>query len=59
MNFPLPSLELLEMQWILNRLTAIRGAAEEDDFYHDDDEDGQFPLQCGRDLDEWCSKVDS
>lgn len=25
------------MQWILSRLAAMRGAAENDDFYHDDD----------------------
>jgi hypothetical protein len=34
---PLPSLELLEMQWVLQRLSAISGAAEPKDDWSDDD----------------------
>jgi hypothetical protein len=45
-NFPLLSWELLEMQWILNHLIAMRGATETDDGYDgDSDEDGQIALQ--------------
>ena len=37
---PLPSIELLEMQWFLNRLRGIAGAAEpRDEHYRDDDGD--------------------
>ena len=38
-NFPLPDMRLLQIQWALHRLLAIRGAAEEssDDEYDDDD----------------------
>ena len=34
---PLPSLELLEMEWVLQRLSAISGAAEPQDDWSDDD----------------------
>jgi len=35
---PLPDFRLLEMQWFLHRVTAMSGAAElQDDFYDDDD----------------------
>jgi hypothetical protein len=34
---PLPSLELLEMQWVLQRLSAVSGAAEPQDDWSDDD----------------------
>ena len=35
---PLPDFRLLEMQWFLHRMTAMSGAAElQDDFYDDDD----------------------
>jgi hypothetical protein len=38
-NQPLPHLALLEMQWVLHRLTAMSGAAEiYDDFDNDDDD---------------------
>ncbi|EXJ93959.1 hypothetical protein A1O1_02352 [Capronia coronata CBS 617.96] len=38
---PLPDFQLLEMQWILNRVTATSGAAEQDDDFQDDtDSDG-------------------
>jgi len=62
-NCPLPSWELLEMQWILNRLVAMRGAAEADDDYDNDndDEDDQIALHREQDLDmidEWCSGVE-
>ena len=36
-SHPLPDMRLLEMQWVLNRLTALRGTAEPDDIdYYDD-----------------------
>jgi hypothetical protein len=39
-NLPLPHPALLEMQWILHRLTAMSGGAEiYDDFDNDDDDD--------------------
>ena len=34
---PLPSWELLDMQWVLQRLSAISGAAEPQDDWSDDD----------------------
>ena len=35
---PLPDWRILDMQWILQRVTAMSGAAEpHDDFYEDDD----------------------
>jgi hypothetical protein len=37
-NLPLPSLELLEMQWILQRLVGMSGAAEWPTFTEDDDD---------------------
>jgi hypothetical protein len=36
---PLPSLELLEMQWILQRITAMSGAAGTPELDWDDDDD--------------------
>jgi hypothetical protein len=36
---PLPSLELLEMQWILQRITAMSGAAGTPEIDWDDDDD--------------------
>jgi hypothetical protein len=42
-NLPLPSWELLEMQWFLNRVVAISGAADIEDDYDDDDyDDGDY-----------------
>jgi hypothetical protein len=39
-NLPLPSIELLEMQWILTRLLALAGGAElEDSIYNENDYD--------------------
>jgi hypothetical protein len=38
-NQPLPHLALLEMQWVLHRLTAMSGAAEIYDDFNDDDDD--------------------
>ncbi|KAF2261985.1 hypothetical protein CC78DRAFT_520953 [Lojkania enalia] len=35
---PLPDFRLLEMQWFLHRVTAISGAAEHQDNYHDDND---------------------
>jgi len=64
-KFPLPSLELLDMQWILNRLVAIRGAAEADDDGYDDDgddEDDQIALRREQDrymVDEWRCGVEN
>jgi hypothetical protein len=43
---PLPDLKLLEMQWVLNRVTAISAAAEpQDDFGDDSDDDLPVALQ--------------
>ncbi|PGH27750.1 hypothetical protein AJ80_00538 [Polytolypa hystricis UAMH7299] len=40
-RLPLPSWELLDMQWVLQRLLALAGAADaEDDFESDDDDEG-------------------
>ncbi|KAI2671571.1 hypothetical protein DTO027I6_4037 [Penicillium roqueforti] len=36
---PLPSMELLELQWILHRIAAMRGAAEDDESEIDSDDD--------------------
>lgn len=57
----LPSYELLEMQWFLNRVVAISGAADIDDDYDndDDDDDGRILLEQEQDfdmLDEWDSE---
>lgn len=44
---PLPSFELLQMQWVLNRLVAISGAADVTDEELDDDgdaSDDMYPL---------------
>jgi len=39
-NLPLPDFRLLEMQWILHRVSALSGAAElGDDFNEDNDDD--------------------
>jgi len=39
-NLPLPDVRLLDMQWMLNRVAALSGAAEpRDDSFHDDDTD--------------------
>ncbi|KAF2190392.1 hypothetical protein K469DRAFT_623444 [Zopfia rhizophila CBS 207.26] len=35
---PLPDFRLLEMQWFLHRVTAMSGAAEPQDDFHDDDD---------------------
>jgi hypothetical protein len=44
-ELPLPDWRLLEMQWILHRVTALRGAAESsDDFDEDDNDDWDMPL---------------
>jgi hypothetical protein len=39
---PLPSWELLDMQWILQRITAMSGAAGPPEFDDDDDDDIDF-----------------
>jgi hypothetical protein len=36
---PLPDFSLLEMQWFLHRVTAMSGAAEPQDDFHNDDDD--------------------
>ncbi|KAF2190446.1 hypothetical protein K469DRAFT_746946 [Zopfia rhizophila CBS 207.26] len=36
---PLPNFRLLEMQWFLHRVTAMSGAAEPQDDFHDEDSD--------------------
>ena len=41
-SLPLPSVDLLEMQWVLQRVAAICGGAEEEvsyGFFDDDDDD--------------------
>jgi hypothetical protein len=38
-NKPLPSRDLLEMQWLLHRLTALSGGAETIPTYYDSDDD--------------------
>jgi len=51
---PLPRWELLEMQWILHRLTAMRGGAEiYDDF--DSDDDGEDERDSYMEDDDWNS----
>lgn len=40
-NLPLPSWELLEMQWFLNRAVEISGAVDAQNDYSDDDHDDQ------------------
>ncbi|XHG08376.1 hypothetical protein AWENTII_011481 [Aspergillus wentii] len=42
-EFPLPSLELLMLQWHLQRITGLRGAAEV--FDDDDDEDDYYDCE--------------
>jgi hypothetical protein len=45
-RLPLPDLRLLEMQWILHRVTALSGAAEpRDDFGEDTDDDWDITLE--------------
>jgi hypothetical protein len=39
---PLPDLRLLEMQWFLHRVTAMSGAAEPQDDFHDKDSNDNF-----------------
>jgi hypothetical protein len=39
---PLPSMELLDMQWVLHRLTAMSAAAEPRDLDEEDDEEDPF-----------------
>jgi len=46
---PLPSFHLLQMQWILHRLTALIGKAEDIDFNEDDESD--YDTTCCVDLD--------
>ena len=47
---PLPDIRILEMQWVMNRITAMRGAAEPKDPFDSDSEDdsnsegGDFPV---------------
>ncbi|RHZ60687.1 uncharacterized protein CDV56_103881 [Aspergillus thermomutatus] len=40
-NYPLPDMRILEMQWILNRVLALRGGAEPRDL-EDDESDGDL-----------------
>jgi hypothetical protein len=45
-RLPLPDLRILEMQWILHRVTALSGAAESrDDFGEDTDRDWDIALE--------------
>jgi hypothetical protein len=41
---PLPDFNLLEMQWFLHRVTAMSGAAEPQDDFHNKDSDNDFML---------------
>jgi len=53
-NKPLPSPELLQMQWILHRLSALSGAAEVFDPYYDsDDGDDAFEFPYLNSLEEF------
>ena len=55
-NRPLPHWEILEMQWILNRVVAMSGAAEVNEFDNNDDDGGggggggEVSLNEGRDF---------
>ncbi|KAI9371598.1 hypothetical protein BJX61DRAFT_543540 [Aspergillus egyptiacus] len=52
-NLPLPSVDLLDMQWVLNRLTALSGAADvSDEELDSDDAPGQAsPICVGEGID--------
>jgi hypothetical protein len=53
-RLPLPDSRLLEMQWILHRVTALTGAAEpRDDFGEDTDDDWDIALEDLEAEDEW------
>jgi len=62
MSHPLPDLRLLDMQWILHRVTAMSAAAEaQDDFGDDSDDDLPAALQKSWNLyteDEWDMDMD-
>ena len=66
-NLPLPDFRLLEMQWILHRVSALSGAAEpSDDFNKDNDDDWDVALENEDDLggdlsteDEWSTYTPS
>ena len=55
-NRPLPHWDILEMQWILNRIVAMSGGAEVNEFDNNDDDDdddgggGEVSLNEGRDF---------
>ena len=56
-NLPLPKYELLEMQWFLNRVVAMSGAADIEDDYDNDDDGGWLEQREDFDmLDEWDSQ---
>ncbi|KAL5362415.1 hypothetical protein BJX96DRAFT_153904 [Aspergillus floccosus] len=47
-KLPLPSYELLELQWFLHRVAALSGAADVDDSDDDsDDDDDDYASRCG------------
>jgi len=51
-KLPLPDFRLLDMQWILHRVSALSGAAElSDDFDKDNDDDWDVALENEEDLD--------
>ena len=53
-NYPLPHYGLLEMQWILQRVAAMSGAADiYDDFDNDDDDPMALRNEWGQYEDEW------
>jgi hypothetical protein len=43
-RLPLPSRELLEMQWLLTQVAAMSGAAEDEEVRASDDEDDDLPI---------------
>ena len=51
-NLPLPDFRLLEMQWILHRVSALSGAAELSDNFDDDSDDWGVALENEDDLDD-------
>jgi len=59
-KLPLPDLKLLDMQWVLNRISALSGAAEPQDYsYHN----GEYEDDCSDDFaldnESWSTDSDS
>ena len=58
LTIPLPSWPLLEMQYILNRLVALRGAGQQDQDDDEEEEDDEDGLKQPRELPIWGSGYD-